>query len=152
MSLKNKVIEDPEQLGKGWDTPDINWYPGHMLKAKKELAKQLKRVDVVLEMRDARIPVSSANHDFEKLLQQKKRILLFNKTNLADEDTTRKWKAYFKKMDTPSLFVDALNKQNLQEIIATFPQIDARKMVQFPQARHTPSLTETINNRNSKCG
>ena len=71
MSLKNKVIEDPEQLGKGWDTPDINWYPGHMLKAKKELAKQLKRVDVVLEMRDARIPVSSANHDFEKLLQQK---------------------------------------------------------------------------------
>ena len=71
MYLKNREIEAPEQLGKGWDTPDINWYPGHMLKAKKELAKQLKRVDVVLEMRDARIPVSSANHDFEKLLQQK---------------------------------------------------------------------------------
>ena len=71
MYLKNKVIETPEQLGKSWDTPEINWYPGHMLKAKKELAKQMKRVDVVLEMRDARIPVSSANHDFEKLLQQK---------------------------------------------------------------------------------
>ena len=117
MYLKNREIEAPEQLRKGWDTPDINWYPGHMLKAKKELAKQLKRVDVVLEMRDARIPVSSANHDFEELLQQKKRILLFNKTNLADKDTTRKWKAYFKIMDTPSLFVDALNKQNLQEIL-----------------------------------
>ena len=131
MSLKNKVIEDPEQLGKGWDTPDINWYPGHMLKAKKELAKQLKRVDVVLEMRDARIPVSSANHDFEKLLQQKKRILLFNKTNLADEDTTRKWKAYFKNMDTPSLFVDALNKQNLQEILPLSRKLMQEKWSNF---------------------
>ena len=131
MSLKNKVIEDPEQLGKGWDTPDINWYPGHMLKAKKELAKQLKRVDVVLEMRDARIPVTSANHDFEKLLQQKKRILLFNKTNLADEDTTRKWKAYFKKMDTPSLFVDALNKQNLQEILPLSHKLMREKWSNF---------------------
>ena len=131
MYLKNREIEAPEQLGKGWDTPDINWYPGHMLKSKKELAKQLKRVDVVLEMRDARIPVSSANHDFEKLLQQKKRILLFNKTNLADEDTTRKWKAYFKNMDTPSLFVDALNKQNLQEILPLSRKLMQEKWSNF---------------------
>ncbi len=131
MYLKNREIEAPEQLGKGWDTPDINWYPGHMLKATKELAKQLKRVDVVLEMRDARIPVSSANHDFEKLLQQKKRILLFNKTNLADEDTTRKWKAYFKNMDTPSLFVDALNKQNLQEILPLSRKLMQEKWSNF---------------------
>ena len=131
MYLKNREIEAPEQLGKGWDTPDINWYPGHMLKATKELAKQLKRVDVVLEMRDARIPVSSANHDFEKLLQQKKRILLFNKTNLADEDTTRKWKTYFKNMDTPSLFVDALNKQNLQEILPLSRKLMQEKWSNF---------------------
>ena len=70
--IKYGVIEAPELVGKSWDTQDINWYPGHMLKAKKELAKQLKRVDVVLEIRDARIPVSSANHDFEELLAQKK--------------------------------------------------------------------------------
>ena len=56
--IKYSVIEAPELFDKSWETPDINWYPGHMLKAKKELAKQLKRVDVVLEMRDARIPVS----------------------------------------------------------------------------------------------
>ena len=68
-----------ELFGKSCETPDINWYPGHMLKAKKELAKQLKRVDVILEMRDARIPVSSVNHDFEEMLQQKKRILLLIK-------------------------------------------------------------------------
>ena len=67
--IKYEIREAPELLSKSWETPDINWYPGHMLKAKKELTKQLKRVDVVLEIRDARIPVSSVNHDFEELLQ-----------------------------------------------------------------------------------
>ena len=131
MYFKNKTNEALEQLGKSWEIPTINWYPGHMLKAKKELVKQLKRVDVVLEMRDARIPVSSANHDFEELLQQKKRILLFNKTNLADENITRKWKAYFNKMDTPSLFVDALNKQNLQEILPLSRKLMQEKWSNF---------------------
>ena len=49
--------------------PNINWYPGHMLKAKKELVRQLKLVEIVVEMRDARIPISSVNQDFEKLLE-----------------------------------------------------------------------------------
>ena len=96
---------------------DINWYPGHMLKAKKELAKQLKRVDVVLEMRDARIPVSSVNHDFEELLHQKKRILLFNKTGLADVEITRNWSEIFKKSGIPFLFIDALNQRDLNKIL-----------------------------------
>ena len=70
----SRITSDTNSLDRFKDIhpKDINWYPGHMLKATKELAKQLKRVDVVLEMRDARIPISSANHDFEKLLQQKK--------------------------------------------------------------------------------
>ncbi|HIB45656.1 MAG TPA: ribosome biogenesis GTPase YlqF [Candidatus Lambdaproteobacteria bacterium] len=88
-----------------------------MLKAKKELAKQLKRVDVVLEMRDARIPVSSVNHDFEELLHQKKRILLFNKTGLADVEITRNWSEIFKKSDIPFLFIDALNQRDLNKIL-----------------------------------
>ena len=111
--IKYGVIEAPELVGKSWDTQNINSYPGHMFKAKKELAKQLKRVDVVLEIRDARIPVSSVNHDFEELLVQKKRILLFNKTGLADTEITRKWESYYKKKDTPFLFVDALIKLQL---------------------------------------
>ena len=84
-----KKMVSPSLQGKYRDQQDINWYPGHMLKAKKELAGQLKRVDVVLEMRDARIPVSSINQDFEELLGHKKRILIFNKTALADQKVTR---------------------------------------------------------------
>ena len=141
MYLKNREIEAPRKLDKAWFTPNINWYPGHMLKAKKELAKQLQRVDVVLEIRDARIPVSSANHDFEKLLRQKKRILLFNKTNLADADTTRKWEAHFKKMDTPFLFVDALNKQNLQKILPLSRKLMQEKWSNFrKRSIRPPSL------------
>ena len=62
----------PSVFEKSSNQQKINWYPGHMLKAKKELAGQLKRVDLVLEIRDARIPLSSINQDFEKLLQHKK--------------------------------------------------------------------------------
>jgi len=123
--IKNGIMETPELLGKGWQTPDINWYPGHMLKAKKELLKQLKRVDVVLEMRDARIPVSSVNHDFEELLQQKKRILLFNKSGLADEEITQKWTEIFLKSEIPFLFIDAINHLDLNKILPL-----CRKMMQ----------------------
>jgi len=115
--IKYEIIEAPELLGKSWETPDINWYPGHMLKAKKELAKQIKRVDVVLEMRDARIPVSSVNHDFEEMLQQKNRILLFNKSGLADQQITSEWTAIFKKADIPFLFIDALNQREINKIL-----------------------------------
>ncbi len=141
MYLKNRKKEVAELPGKVCSTPDINWYPGHMLKAKKELAKQLKRVDVVLEMRDARIPVSSINHDFEEMLRQKKRILIFNKTNLADEGTTIKWKAIFKKIDTPCLFVDALNYQNVKEILPLSRKLMQEKWSNFlKRSIRPPSL------------
>ncbi|HIA57950.1 MAG TPA: ribosome biogenesis GTPase YlqF, partial [Candidatus Lambdaproteobacteria bacterium] len=66
---------------------------------------------------DARIPVSSVNHDFEELLHQKKRILLFNKTGLADVEITRNWSEIFKKSDIPFLFIDALNQRDLNKIL-----------------------------------
>ena len=115
----SRITSDTNSLDRFKDIhpKDINWYPGHMLKAKKELAKQLKRIDVVLEMRDARIPVSSVNHDFEELLHQKKRILLFNKTGLADVEITRNWSEIFKKSDIPFLFIDALNQRDLNKIL-----------------------------------
>ena len=100
----------PEKIDKN---PIINWYPGHMHKAKKELSKQLKSVDIVLEMRDARIPISSTNYDLEELFGQKKRILLFNKTSLSDAKITNKWNVIFLNSETPFLFIDALKKMTI---------------------------------------
>ena len=76
----------------------INWFPGHMLKAEKDLSGQLKRVDAVLELRDARIPLASVNPRFEKNLGTKQRLILFNKTALADEQVTQAWFRFFHPM------------------------------------------------------
>ena len=129
----SRITSDTNSLDRFKDIhpKDINWYPGHMLKAKKELAKQLKRVDVVLEMRDARIPVSSVNHDFEELLHQKKRILLFNKTGLADVEITRNWSEIFKKSDIPFLFIDALNQRDLNKILPISRKLMQKKWSTF---------------------
>ena len=110
---------------------DINWYPGHMLKAKKELAEQLKRVDVVLEIRDARIPLSSVNQDFEELLGHKKRILIFNKTALADQEVTRNWEESFRTQDIPFLFIDAIKKSHLQKLLPLSRNIMQQKWSAF---------------------
>ena len=76
---------------------NINWYPGHMLKTKKQIIEDLKLIDVVIEILDARIPLSSQNPDIEKVVNNKKRIVLLNKCDLADEKETAKWISYFNK-------------------------------------------------------
>ena len=110
-------MTSPIPQEKSSNKQNINWYPGHMLKAKKELVIQLKRVDVILEMRDARIPVSSVNQDFEELLGHKNRILIFNKTTLADQEVTRNWEKNFRTQDIPFLFIDAIKKIHLEKLL-----------------------------------
>ena len=73
----------------------IQWYPGHMAKAKRLLTDQLKRVDVVIELCDARLPFSSRNPDLDALLRDKKRLLVLNKADLADEAETKRWLSAF---------------------------------------------------------
>ena len=67
----------------------INWFPGHMRKTQREIKENLKLVDAVIEIRDARIPRSSANPDIDNLLQGKPRIILLNKSDLIDSKTTK---------------------------------------------------------------
>ena len=126
-----KEMAPSSMQGKSRNQQDINWYPGHMLKAKKELAEQLKRVDVVLEMRDARIPLSSVNQDFEELLGHKKRILIFNKTALADQEVTRNWEESFRTQDIPFLFIDAIKKSHLQKLLPLSRNIMQQKWSTF---------------------
>jgi len=126
-----KGMKSPSMQGKLSNQQDINWYPGHMLKAKKELAEKLKRVDVVLEIRDARIPLSSVNQDFEELLGHKKRILIFNKTALADQEVTRNWEESFRTQDIPFLFIDAIKKSHLQKLLPLSRNIMQQKWSTF---------------------
>ncbi len=74
----------------------IQWYPGHMAKARRMLQESLKMTDVVVELVDARAPLASRNPDFDDLFRNKPRVCLLNKADLADEEITRRWAAYFR--------------------------------------------------------
>lgn len=87
---------------------EINWYPGHMAKAKRLLIDQLRRVDVVIELCDARLPYASRNPDLDRLLAGKKRVLLLNKADLADASATKAWLKYFREQG-----IDATPYQSL---------------------------------------
>lgn len=73
----------------------FQWYPGHMTKAKRMMQEDIKLIDVVIELVDARIPLSSKNPDIDDLAKNKYRIMLLNKHDLADDRVTKQWKAYF---------------------------------------------------------
>ncbi len=75
----------------------INWYPGHMAKTRRLLSEQLKSVDLVIELCDARLPFSSRNPDLDRMLNGKKRILMLNKADLADPQVTDRWLACFRR-------------------------------------------------------
>jgi len=75
--------------------PHINWYPGHMSKAKRQMEEDLKVIDAVVEILDARIPLCSKNPDIDKMAKNKYRILILNKCDLADEERTAYYKKYY---------------------------------------------------------
>lgn len=85
----------------------INWYPGHMARAKRKLAEQLGRVDVVVELCDARIPKASRNPDLDALVRGKRRLLVLNKADLADEAQTRAWLAYYRAQGLNAMSFDS---------------------------------------------
>ena len=76
---------------------NFQWYPGHMTKAKRMMQENIKLIDIVVELVDARVPLSSKNPDIDELAKNKYRLILLNKTDLADREQTDRWEAYFKK-------------------------------------------------------
>lgn len=94
----------------------INWFPGHMVKTKREIKENLKLVDAVIEIRDARIPNSSKNPDIDQLCKGKPRIILLNKCDLANEKITKEWKKSLENSETVVLEVNALKNDGLKNI------------------------------------
>lgn len=88
---------------------NFQWYPGHMTKAKRMMQEDIKLIDVVIELVDARIPLSSKNPDIDALAKQKSRVILLNKSDLADTDRTKQWKKWF---EQKGYFVTLVNSKN----------------------------------------
>lgn len=94
----------------------INWFPGHMVKTKREIQNNLKLVDAVIEIRDARIPKSSKNPDIDTLCAGKPRVILLNKSDLTDHKVTKAWKESLTNEETIVLEVNALKGEGLNAI------------------------------------
>ena len=94
----------------------LQWYPGHMNKAKNQVQDRLKLVDIVLEIVDARLPFSSRNPVLEQIIDQKKHIIILNKSDLADPKVTADWKLNFEQEGTKSIELDAKHSKGLGQI------------------------------------
>lgn len=93
----------------------LSWYPGHMAKTKRQLMEDIKLVDVVIELLDARIPLSSRNPDIQEITKNKKKIIVLNKIDLADEAITKKWQEYFSK-ESACLLTDANSGKGIDKV------------------------------------
>jgi ribosome biogenesis GTPase A len=96
----------------------IQWFPGHMAKAKREVQEKLKLIDIVFELLDARIPMSSRNPMINEILGNKPRIVLLNKADMADETITQQWIAYFQQQQLRALAIDAQTGTGIKQIVA----------------------------------
>lgn len=118
---------------------NINWYPGHMKKTKESIKKNLSLVDIVYEIVDARIPISSQNPDIDDILGDKPRIKLLNKSDLADVDMNLQWQEYFKRKGIPSILIDAVHSKGLKEVLDLTYELTEEKRKRL--------LTKGIKNR-----
>lgn len=95
---------------------EINWYPGHMAKAKRLLADQIARTDLIVELCDARLPFSSRNPDLEKMISNKNHILFLNKADLADPAVTEQWLKFFRAQGVSAWAITANNNRAKESI------------------------------------
>ena len=113
---RNNKKPQKENVNNETKTVSINWFPGHMRKTQREIKENLKLVDAVIEIRDARIPRSSANPDIDKLIENKPRIILLNKCDLANKNITKEWIKSLSNSNVKVLEVNCLNGVGIKAI------------------------------------
>ncbi len=109
---------------KSFSKVPISWYPGHMAKTKKQIQEDLKLIDVVVEVLDARIPMASSNPDIQERIKNKKKIIALNKADLASEEENNKWINYFKKKEISAVLTDSNSGKGINEIIREIEKVN----------------------------
>lgn len=105
----------------------IQWYPGHMKKALREINENIKLIDIVLEILDARIPKASKNPDIDNLAKDKSRVIILNKEDMANPKETEKWESYFKDNGYFCLSIDARNKGSMKRVTSLINEAGKKK-------------------------
>ena len=106
---------------------NINWFPGHMAKTRRQIEDDLKIIDVVIELLDARIPLASRNPDIQRLTKNKKRIILLNKCDLANETVNSKWVSYLSK-EAPTILTDSNSGKGIDKVSKAIEKIMAEEI------------------------
>lgn len=130
---------------------NIQWFPGHMAKTRRLIGESLKLVDAVIEILDARIPVSSRNPEIIKLLEGKPTLTLLNKAGLADPAVSREWLEYFKKRgETVPILVDCSTGEGLNQIAPALNELLAEKISRWQErgmtGRHVKAMIVGVPN------
>ncbi len=112
---------------------NIQWYPGHMAKTRRMIVEQMKRMDAVCEILDARIPLSSRNPDVEELTGEKPRLIVLNRTDLADPAATRQWAAYFRGKGYAVLEANAKAGQGTGRFAGAVRELLAEKIAAYTE-------------------
>ena len=110
------------------DNMNIQWYPGHMTKTRRQIEADLKLVDAVCEIVDARIPISSRNPDIDDICGSKPRIVILNRKDLADSDATQKWLAYFRSKGIAAVATDCKSRRGIGDFEPTVRSILKEKL------------------------
>jgi len=131
MGRKYNLIEEVELTeDRDEEKPTITWYPGHMAKALRKVQDKLKMVDIVLEIRDARVPLISGNDRLQKTVGQKNRLIIVNKVNLANPEATKKWEEWFAKQGEAHIFVNALDRTSVKRIMGKAKDLVNKKKIE----------------------
>ena len=117
---KNKKMDENK---KSLPSTSINWYPGHMAKTRRQITEDLKLVDIVIELLDARIPISSQNPNIAEITKNKKKIIVLNKCDLSDDTQNKKWIEYFKNKGLTAVLVDSNSGKGIDNCIKEIENI-----------------------------
>ena len=112
---------------------NINWYPGHMAKTKREIKEDLKLIDVVIEILDARIPISSRNPDMKEIIENKKKIVILNKCDLADKNQNERWVKHYKENGIPAILINSNTGEGIKNVIPEIEKIMEDEMKKSAQ-------------------
>ena len=105
------------------NSTNINWYPGHMAKTKRQIKEDLKLVDLVIELLDARIPISSQNPDIAQIIQNKNKVIVLNKCDLANEKQNELWVKEFEKKGIMAICADSNSGKGIENIIRQIEKV-----------------------------
>ena len=112
---------------------NLNWFPGHMAKTRRQITEDLKMIDVVIELLDARIPISSQNPEIRQIIGNNKKVIVLNKSDLADESDNKKWVSKFQQEGNTVVLTDSNSGRGTQEVVRQVQKIMEEELNRYAE-------------------